>query len=97
LLLRDCHEALSWQAAYKQRPPAEAIVFIVGGSTYEEAKAVAEWNSRGPQAGMRVLLRWQRRPEQRCVPGGPGCGGARRHRQPEVMIRAAERAAWTGG
>eukprot|EP00879_Flechtneria_rotunda_P021728 GHRR01022912.1.p1 GENE.GHRR01022912.1~~GHRR01022912.1.p1 ORF type:complete len:518 (+),score=165.74 GHRR01022912.1:467-2020(+) len=49
-------EALSWQAAYKQRPPREAIVFILGGSTYEESKAVAEWNARGPQAGMRVLL-----------------------------------------
>jgi vacuolar protein sorting-associated protein 45 len=53
-------EALNWQAAYKQRPPTEAIVFIVGGSTYEEAKAAAEWNSRGPggspQSGMRVLL-----------------------------------------
>lgn len=31
-------EALNWQAAYKARPPTEAIVFIVGGSTYEEAK-----------------------------------------------------------
>jgi hypothetical protein len=31
-------EALNWQAAYKARPPSEAIVFIVGGSTYEEAK-----------------------------------------------------------
>ncbi|WIA34599.1 hypothetical protein OEZ86_012919 [Tetradesmus obliquus] len=53
-------EALNWQAAYRQRPPTEAIVFIVGGSTYEEAKAAAEWNSRGPggspQSGMRVLL-----------------------------------------
>jgi vacuolar protein sorting-associated protein 45 len=49
-------EALNWQAAYKQRAPSEAIVFVVGGSTYEEAKAVAEWNSRGPQSGMRVLL-----------------------------------------
>eukprot|EP00775_Hariotina_reticulata_P002080 gene2080-2399_t len=49
-------EALNWQAVYKQRGPSEAIVFIVGGTTYEEAKAVAEWNSRGPQSGMRVLL-----------------------------------------
>jgi hypothetical protein len=31
-------EALNWQAAYKARPPTEAIIFIVGGSTYEEAK-----------------------------------------------------------
>lgn len=31
-------EALNWHAAYKARPPTEAIIFIVGGSTYEEAK-----------------------------------------------------------
>jgi hypothetical protein len=31
-------EALNWQAAYKNRPPTEAIVFILGGSTYEESK-----------------------------------------------------------
>lgn len=58
-------EALNWQAAYKNRPPTEAIVFILGGSTYEESKAVYEWNKQGaakqqgqqgaPQA-MRVLL-----------------------------------------
>ncbi|KAF8063735.1 VPS45 [Scenedesmus sp. PABB004] len=47
-------EALAWQSAYRARPPAEAIVVILGGSTYEEAKAVAEWNARG--GGMRVLL-----------------------------------------
>ena len=47
---------MAWAAAYKTRPPSEAIVFIVGGSTYEEAKAVAEWNAKqssssgGPQA-----------------------------------------------
>lgn len=51
-------EALNWQAAFKQRPPTEAIIFIVGGSTYEEAKAVAEWNTRlqQQQSNMRVLL-----------------------------------------
>lgn len=55
LLAQD--EALSWQASFKSRPPSEAIVFVVGGSTYEEAKAVAEWNARaGPASGMRVLL-----------------------------------------
>lgn len=57
-MLQD--EALNWQAAYKQRPPTEAIIFIVGGSTYEESKAVAEWNSKGPNgtptSGMRALL-----------------------------------------
>ena len=47
-------EALAWQTAFKQRPPSEAIVFIVGGSTYEEAKAVHEWNAKGQ--GMRVIL-----------------------------------------
>lgn len=48
---------MAWAAAYKTRPPSEAIVFVVGGSTYEEAKAVAEWNTKqggsgsaGPQA-----------------------------------------------
>lgn len=32
----------------------QVIVFIVGGSTFEEAKAVADWNERNP--GMRVVL-----------------------------------------
>lgn len=50
-------EALNWQAAYKQRPPTEAIVFIIGGSTYEEAKAIADWNTKlQQQSNMRVLL-----------------------------------------
>lgn len=31
-------EALNWQASFKARPPTEAIIFILGGSTYEEAK-----------------------------------------------------------
>lgn len=61
VLCRSCllqDEALNWQAAYKQRPPTEAIVFIVGGSTYEESKAIAEWNSKlqQQQSNMRVLL-----------------------------------------
>lgn len=50
-------EQMAWAAAYKTRPPSEAVVFMVGGSTYEEAKAVAEWNAKqsgsgsgGPQA-----------------------------------------------
>lgn len=41
-LWMDAHvlqdEALKWQAAYKASPPTEAIVFILGGSTYEESK-----------------------------------------------------------
>eukprot|EP00878_Enallax_costatus_P028747 GHUV01031087.1.p1 GENE.GHUV01031087.1~~GHUV01031087.1.p1 ORF type:complete len:544 (+),score=165.71 GHUV01031087.1:624-2255(+) len=50
-------EALNWQAVYKQRPPTEAIVFIVGGSTYEESKAIADWNTKLlQQSNMRVLL-----------------------------------------
>jgi hypothetical protein len=63
-------EQMAWAAAYKMRPPSEAIVFVIGGSTYEEAKAVAEWNAKqgAPQGGapqtaaalggapMRVLL-----------------------------------------
>ena len=60
---------MAWAAAYKTRPLSEAIVFTIGGSTYEEAKAVAEWNTKqqgaagGTQAPaasagapMRVLL-----------------------------------------
>ncbi len=45
----------TWQAALKARPPHEVIVFIVGGSTYEEARAVSEWNAAKGQT-MRVLL-----------------------------------------
>jgi len=44
-------EQMAWAAAYKARPPSEAIVFVVGGSTYEEAKAVAEWNSKQTGSG----------------------------------------------
>ena len=35
-----------WQAQYKHSPPQEVIVFIVGGTTYEEAKAMHELNER---------------------------------------------------
>lgn len=47
-------EAIAWQGMYKRAPPRETIVFIVGGTTYEEAKAVAEWNEK--HAEMRVIL-----------------------------------------
>jgi vacuolar protein sorting-associated protein 45 len=50
-------EAGAWGASFKQRPPGEAIVFIIGGSTYEEAKVVAEWNAKQPPGGgLRVVL-----------------------------------------
>lgn len=42
---------MAWAAAFKARPPSEAIVFIAGGSTYEEAKAVAEWNAKQGSSG----------------------------------------------
>lgn len=47
-------DAVSYQAAFKRSPPREVIVFIVGGSTYEESKSVRDWNERNP--GMRVIL-----------------------------------------
>eukprot|EP00197_Chlamydomonas_leiostraca_P009713 CAMPEP_0202866444 /NCGR_PEP_ID=MMETSP1391-20130828/7558_1 /ASSEMBLY_ACC=CAM_ASM_000867 /TAXON_ID=1034604 /ORGANISM="Chlamydomonas leiostraca, Strain SAG 11-49" /LENGTH=607 /DNA_ID=CAMNT_0049546387 /DNA_START=64 /DNA_END=1887 /DNA_ORIENTATION=+ len=47
-------EALAYAAAFKRTPPREVIVFVVGGTTYEEARAVADWNERNPH--MRVLL-----------------------------------------
>lgn len=47
-------EAMAYQATFRRAPPREVIVFIIGGSTFEEAKAVAEWNDRNPQ--MRVVL-----------------------------------------
>lgn len=47
-------EAAAYQAAFKRSPPREVIVFILGGSTFEEARAVAEWNDRNPH--MRVIL-----------------------------------------
>lgn len=33
-------EAQAYGATFKRAPPREVIVFIVGGSTYEEARAV---------------------------------------------------------
>jgi vacuolar protein sorting-associated protein 45 len=45
-------EQMAWAAAYKTRPPSEAIVFVVGGSTYEEAKVVAEWNAKQSGSGI---------------------------------------------
>lgn len=39
-------ELTHWQSEYKKNPPREVIVFIVGGTTYEEAKAVHELNER---------------------------------------------------
>jgi hypothetical protein len=49
-------EAAAWAAAHRSRPPSEVIVFIVGGTTYEEARAVEEWNARqqgqGQQGGL---------------------------------------------
>eukprot|EP00798_Chlamydomonas_sp_ICE-L_P025257 gene25257-10905_t len=47
-------EAMAYQTAFKRTPAREVIVFIVGGSTYEEAKSVAEWNERNPH--MKVIL-----------------------------------------
>ncbi len=47
-------EAMAWQGMFKKTPPREAVVFVVGGTTYEEAKAVAEWNEKHPE--MRVVL-----------------------------------------
>lgn len=47
-------EAMAYQNMYKRAPPKEVILFIVGGSTYEEAKAVQEWNERNPH--MRVII-----------------------------------------
>lgn len=45
---------MSYQAAFKRSPPREVVVFVVGGTTHEEAKAVIEWNERNPH--MRVIL-----------------------------------------
>jgi vacuolar protein sorting-associated protein 45 len=52
LLLQD--EQMALQANFRRTPPREVIVFVVGGTTFEEAKAVADWNERNPH--MRVLL-----------------------------------------
>lgn len=40
--------------AQKKRAPTEVIVFVVGGCTYEEARAVGEMNASNP--GVRILL-----------------------------------------
>jgi vacuolar protein sorting-associated protein 45 len=47
-------EVAAWQALAKKAPPREAVVFVVGGTTYEEAKAVAEWNEKHGE--LRVVL-----------------------------------------
>mmetsp|Transcript_12637 Transcript_12637/g.27322 ORF Transcript_12637/g.27322 Transcript_12637/m.27322 type:complete len:611 (-) Transcript_12637:472-2304(-) len=47
-------EAMQYASAFRRSPPREVIVFIVGGSTYEEAKSVYDWNERNPH--MRVIL-----------------------------------------
>lgn len=50
---------MGWQAMFRKAPPRECIAFIIGGSTYEEDKAVAEFNERQaalPGGGMRVVL-----------------------------------------
>lgn len=44
-----------WQGQYKKRAPQEVVVFIVGGTTYEEAKAVHELNER-PESNIKVWL-----------------------------------------
>ena len=38
----------------KKRAPTEVIVFMIGGTTYEEARAVGEMNAANP--GVRILL-----------------------------------------
>lgn len=43
------------------QPPKLVVVFVVGGTTYEEAKAVADLNAAGERgegwsAGMRLVL-----------------------------------------
>ena len=44
-----------WQGQYKKSAPQEIIVFTVGGTTYEEAKAVQELNER-PESNVKVWL-----------------------------------------
>ncbi|MEW5315729.1 MAG: hypothetical protein WDW38_007136 [Sanguina aurantia] len=55
-LTASAEEAMGAQAAFKRVPPREVIIFIIGGTTYEEAKAVADWNEKAAAAA---------------VPGGP--------------------------
>ena len=49
-----CCPSVPPQAQFRHSPPREVIVFIVGGSTYEESRSVHDWNERNPH--MRVLL-----------------------------------------
>lgn len=56
-------------AASRRAPPKEVVVFLVGGTTYEEAKAVADLNARNPQVGPRV---WT----VAAPPGAPGAAAA---------------------
>ena len=47
--------------AAAQKPPKLVIVFIVGGTTYEEARTISDLNAQGARhegwsAGMRLLL-----------------------------------------
>lgn len=48
-------EVQAWQGLFSRAPPREVIVFVVGGTTYEEAKAVAEWNDKNC-GSTRVIL-----------------------------------------
>lgn len=48
-------------ASLPVQPPRLVVVFVIGGTTYEEARAVAELNAAGEKgegwsAGMRVVL-----------------------------------------
>lgn len=40
---------------FSRTGPREVIVFFIGGTTFEEAKAVADWNHKNG-AAMRVVL-----------------------------------------
>lgn len=48
-------ELAHWQGQYKRSPPQEVIVFIVGGTTYEESKIVHELNERA-ESSTRVTI-----------------------------------------
>jgi vacuolar protein sorting-associated protein 45 len=52
--LKDATYPLASTSATPTSRPAETIVFIVGGATFEEATKVAEFNANNP--GLRVLL-----------------------------------------
>lgn len=58
------HVAALWRACVRAQ---QVIVFILGGSTYEEAKAVAEWNDRNPQASKQA----SKPPSLACPAGRP--------------------------